>query len=300
MKQLLAFIFSMLLTGNVWAADNTVIVTPGTGVTIRSKDVGAGVESMIQILGDTSGNALATAPGTPNSVFALPIQGVTSGTPVPISGSLTNISGTISLPTGAATSALQTTGNTALTTINTTLGTPMQNSGGSVTANLGTLNGAATAANQTTANTSLATIATNTGAAITTQDASVSIGGVGIVPTSLSAGGITPVVCGSAASSCVLKASAGNLYSAYAECTAACWLMIFNSTTAPSNGSTTAGIASGNLVECIDVSAGSSRSLSFAGMPPEPYSVGITAAISSTACASLTLSTVGFVKGSIK
>ena len=69
------------------------------------------------------------------------------------------------LPTGAATSALQTTGNTTLTTINTTLGSPMQNSGGSVTANLGTLNGAATAANQTTANTSLATIATNTGAA---------------------------------------------------------------------------------------------------------------------------------------
>ncbi len=36
------------------------------------------------------------------------------------------------LPTGAATSALQTTGNSSLTTINTTLGTPMQNSGGSV------------------------------------------------------------------------------------------------------------------------------------------------------------------------
>jgi hypothetical protein len=42
------------------------------------------------------------------------------------------------LPTGAATSALQTTGNTALGTINTTLGTPMQASGGSVTANAGT------------------------------------------------------------------------------------------------------------------------------------------------------------------
>lgn len=38
------------------------------------------------------------------------------------------------LPSGAATSALQTTGNTALTTINTTLGSPMQNSGGTVTA----------------------------------------------------------------------------------------------------------------------------------------------------------------------
>lgn len=44
---------------------------------------------------------------------------------------ITNISGTISLPTGAATSALQTTGNTALGTINTTLGSPFQ-AGGSI------------------------------------------------------------------------------------------------------------------------------------------------------------------------
>ena len=44
-----------------------------------------------------SGNALATAPGTPNSVFALPIQGVTSGTPVPMSAAA------LPLPTGAAT-----------------------------------------------------------------------------------------------------------------------------------------------------------------------------------------------------
>lgn len=69
------------------------------------------------------------------------------------------------LPAGAATSALQTTGNTALTTINTTLGSPFQ-SGGSIgntgfsingtlpafaatpTFNLGTLGGAATAAKQ--------------------------------------------------------------------------------------------------------------------------------------------------------
>ena len=64
-----------------------MILTPGTGVTMRTKDVGSGVESPFNILGDTSGNALATAPGTPNSVFALPIQGVTSGTPVPVSSS---------------------------------------------------------------------------------------------------------------------------------------------------------------------------------------------------------------------
>jgi hypothetical protein len=60
------------------------------------------------------------------------------------------------LPNGAAT-------NSELVTINSTLGSPMQNSGGSVTANLGTLNGAATAANQTTGNSTLTTINTTLG-----------------------------------------------------------------------------------------------------------------------------------------
>lgn len=41
------------------------------------------------------------------SAQVLTIQGIASGTVVPISGSLTNISGTISLPTGAATAAKQ-------------------------------------------------------------------------------------------------------------------------------------------------------------------------------------------------
>lgn len=94
MKRLLVFIFSLILTGNVWAADNTVIVTPGSGLTLRSRDVGAGVQSLQQILGDTSGNALATAPGVSNAVFALPIQGVTGGIAVPISGAITITSGT--------------------------------------------------------------------------------------------------------------------------------------------------------------------------------------------------------------
>ncbi len=53
--------------------------------------------------------------------------------------------------------------NAELVTINSTLGSPMQNSGGSVTANLGTLNGAATAANQTTGNSTLTTINTTLG-----------------------------------------------------------------------------------------------------------------------------------------
>ena len=54
-------------------------------------------------------------------------------------GSITNITGTMSLPTGAATAALQTTGNTALASLQTALGAaPMQSTGGSVALVAGT------------------------------------------------------------------------------------------------------------------------------------------------------------------
>lgn len=110
--------------------------------------------------------------------------------PIPVSQSgvwnITNITGTISLPTGASTSALQVSANTLLTTIasNQTNGTQVtavnnfpatQPVSGTVAATQsGTWNitnisgtvslptGAATAANQSTEITSLATIATNT------------------------------------------------------------------------------------------------------------------------------------------
>jgi hypothetical protein len=108
----------------------------------------------------------------------------------------------------------------------------------------------------------------------------------------------TNVTCGSAVSSCVLKASPGNLYGVYANCTAACWIMVFNSTAAVAAGATTAGNASGNLVECIPVAAGLAASLSYPTFPRN-LTIGITVMISSTACATLTLSTVGFVSGQV-
>lgn len=92
---------------------------------------------------DASGD-LIVSPLTASSVVT--VQSIINALPAGTNnlGSLTNITGTISLPTGASTSANQTTANTSLATIatNTT--------------------GVATAANQTTGNTSLATIATNT------------------------------------------------------------------------------------------------------------------------------------------
>jgi hypothetical protein len=67
----------------------------------------------------------------------------------------------------------------------------------------------------------------------------------------------------------------------------------------PSNGATTAGKASGNLVDCIPVAAGGANSITYPNYPIA-LSVGIAAVISSTACASLTLSAVGFIHGTVQ
>ena len=123
---------------------------------------------------------------------------------------------------------------------------------------------------------------------------------VAIVPSSSTNVGLTPVVGGSAASSQVLKATPGNLYSVYAVCTAACWLQVFNATSAPVNGATTAGTASGNMVECVPITAGSQGGVNYIPGPPAAYSVGITAMISSTSCGTLTASTVGFIHGFVQ
>lgn len=125
------------------------------------------------------------------------------------------------------------------------------------------------------------------------------IGNTVPAPTSSSSLALTKVTCGSAASSCVLKNAAGNLYGVYAECTSACWLMVFNATSLPANGATTAGTGSGNLVDCIDITANGSKSLTYPTFPVN-LSAGITAAISSTACATLTASTVGFISGTVQ
>lgn len=112
-----------------------------------------------------------------------------------------------------------------------------------------------------------------------------------------SGSGITPIVQGSAISGLILKASAGSLSAIYANSTAPVYLMVFNSLTAPSNGPTTPGAASGNLVNCIGPS--NQPFINFEAGPPEPYSVGIYAAISTTGCATFTPSATGFFHGRV-
>lgn len=114
-------------------------------------------------------------------------------------------------------------------------------------------------------------------------------------PTAAAGNAIVSVVS-QGASTLLGKNAAGNLYTVYATSTADSWLMVFNSTSAPTNGSTTAGTASGNMQDCVKVPSGTS--VSIGGLPiPERFSAGIYYALSSTACASLTLATTGIIHG---
>lgn len=114
-------------------------------------------------------------------------------------------------------------------------------------------------------------------------------------PTAAAGNAIVPVVS-QGASTLLGKASAGNLYTVYATATADSWLMVFNSTSAPTNGATTAGTASGNLQDCVKVPSGTTTSIGGLSMP-ERFSAGLYFALSSTACATLTLATTGIIHG---
>lgn len=74
------------------AADNAVVLTPGAGVTMRTKDVGAGIQSSFTITGDISGNAIYGTAGVPNA-NTVTVQGIISGTPINANVSNANANG---------------------------------------------------------------------------------------------------------------------------------------------------------------------------------------------------------------
>lgn len=74
MKQLLAIVAALFISTAAIAADNAVLVTPGSGVTMRSKDVGSGVQAMMPVLGDVTGAAFGV---TANPLFISFGTGVT-------------------------------------------------------------------------------------------------------------------------------------------------------------------------------------------------------------------------------
>lgn len=126
------------------------------------------------------------------------------------------------------------------------------------------------------------------------QTTDVVTNGVEIAPTAGAAAGITAVVSAAAEGSHVLKASAGNLYSAYVTTGAtAGYFMIFNATSAPADGAVTP-------IHCIQAPAMQSTSLSFNPGPAEVFSTGITAVFSTTGCFTKTISATAFLHGSVK
>jgi hypothetical protein len=270
------------------ALNDTIGVTVGAGKTANLIKFGSNnVISETGVCDATTENQCASV----SAGGAVKVDG--SAVTQPISAA------SLPLPTGAATAA-------GLTTINTTLGSPFQ-VGGALAANqsvnLNQVAGSTLGAITTYGTSPGAVNVESVNAFVTNANANGPASAANSSPVVLaisgnSASAATGVTCGSAVSSCVLKNAAGNFYGVYAECTSACWLMVFNSASAPSNGATTAGTASGNMVECVDIAANSARSISYPVFPTN-YSVGVTAVISSTACATLTLSTVGFIRGTV-
>lgn len=116
-------------------------------------------------------------------------------------------------------------------------------------------------------------------------------------PTSNPIVGILSVTSPSAASSLVVKAAPGNLYSVYAtNLTATAGLLIVvNATAVPATGA-----LSVPVLDCVVLPANASVSVNFAPTPPKIYTTGIVALISSSAsCWTWTTGTVtAFISGS--
>lgn len=113
MKKLLWLL--LLLPTLAQAADNTVILTPGTGVTMRTIDIGAGVQSSgVNLVGSTGASILGTA-GTANA-NVITMQGISGGTPITetnsaailaaIQGDVPSVTGPLSAAAAAATKSL--------------------------------------------------------------------------------------------------------------------------------------------------------------------------------------------------
>lgn len=121
--------------------------------------------------------------------------------------------------------------------------------------------------------------------------------GSGVIntPTSVSTGATTRASGTAAASSQVLKSSAGNLYDLKVTIGATSgYLLLFDATSLPSNGAVTP-------VFCERVNSdGTAGGASFAWPTPFPFATGITAGFSTTGCFTLTASATAAFFGGYK
>ena len=233
------------------------------------------------------------------------VQGDPAGTAVPVT-----LGGTVPLPTGAATSALQTTGNTSLSTIATDVGNiPAQGqalAAGSTpvvltAAQLSTLTppaaiaGFATSALQTTGNSSLSTIATN----IPAQGQALAAGSTPVVLTAIQLAALQQVNAIPQSSSTYaltaydttttaatnIKGSGGNVWGWYGENanTTTCYLTFFN------NAST--GTLGTNQLHSFGIAPGASFNMAPGSLALFNLSSGIATGQTTTATGSGTCTT---------
>jgi len=114
----------------------------------------------------------------------------------------------------------------------------------------------------------------------------------GGAPSSSTAAGIAQAATSAVASALVLKGSAGNLYSVDITTGASAgYLMVFNATSAPADGTVTPLI-------CTPVAA--NTGIRYTATPPAVFSTGITAVFSTTGCFTKTASATAFIAGQAK
>ncbi len=87
----------------------------------------------------------------------------------------------------------------------------------------------------------------------------------------------------------IIKAAPGNLYQLTSTGTTPSFLMTFNATSVPADGTVAP-------VDCISTNGLSTATLNFSPGPPEFFSIGIVAALSSTGCFTKTGLTASFFK----
>lgn len=122
MKRLTPLLLALLSTTAAYGADNAVVITPGSGVTMKSKDIGSGVQAMQQLVCDPTTPAQCIAVDSSGRITAINGGGtVILGTSSATIGTETNSSALLAavqaaIPAGTNTIGYVLPGNTANTT----------------------------------------------------------------------------------------------------------------------------------------------------------------------------------------
>jgi len=211
------------LDGTTWVPTTFVALTSGNAASTFSAPTSGQVNTVgldyIRFRSNTISSGSVTITGLASRLVANVMLDNALPTGSNNIGSINNVTGTVSLPTGAATATKQDTGNTSLASID-----------GKV----------ATSAKQDTGNTTLSTIATNTGALLTDTQLRATPVPFSPRPNTTGANGTTPYKLISLASTNAnsIKVSGGNLYSVLAIglTSTVRYLKFYNKASAPTVG----------------------------------------------------------------